>query len=521
MLVIIPTAGIGSRLDLNTKHYNKSMIQIGDVPVISKIIDSYPKNFKFIIITGYKGDHIQEYLKIIYPKNKFKFVNVKNYDGTGSGLTLSLKHSLNLINKPFFFHANDTIFADNTFYKNIYQDTMFLHRGKSDTMKYATVELSKSKKKIHNKLSYLRKDYHNYTGVGFVADIKRFKKTILNDEVNEGELSYFKSLNANNIEFKFVRLWFDIGSKETKEKAEKFFMNKSILPKFDQGIFFKNSKVYKFFTNPEIVRKRYDRSIILKNFVPTLISKKKYFYIYKFVKGKVFSKIFNKKKLFKKLLNWLKKEFWREKKLNKYKMLFFQQKCNSFYYEKTLSRINYLYEKNNLKDQNENINNTSVKKISSLFEKINWKIINKGLPVNFHGDLHFENIIVNKNKFTLLDWREDFSGLKNYGDLYYDLAKINHGLIIDHNIISLSKFKINAKGQKIKLSFFRSKTNKECQKILFNFIRQNNLSVYKVKILTSLIFLNIAGLHHYPYSIFLYYLGKLSLQKVINEKIKI
>ena len=62
------TAGVGSRLDLNTKHYNKSMIQIGDAPVISKIIDSYPKNFKFIIITYYKGDHIQEYLKIIYPK---------------------------------------------------------------------------------------------------------------------------------------------------------------------------------------------------------------------------------------------------------------------------------------------------------------------------------------------------------------------------------------------------------------------------------------------------------------------
>ena len=112
-----------------------------------------------------------------------------------------------------------------------------------------------NQKKIHNKLSYLIKDYHNYTGVGFIADIKKFKKTILNDEVNEGELSYFKSLNTNNIDFKFVRSWFDIGSKETKERAEKFFMKKSILPKFDQGIFFRNSKVYKFFTNPEVVKK--------------------------------------------------------------------------------------------------------------------------------------------------------------------------------------------------------------------------------------------------------------------------
>ena len=60
-------------------------------------------------------------------------------------------------------------------------------------------------------------------------------------------------------------------------------------------------------------------------------------------------------------------------------------------------------------------------------------------------DNQIENIIINKkkNKITLLDWREDFSGLNSYGDIYYDLAKINHGLIIDHNIIKSSLYKIN------------------------------------------------------------------------------
>lgn len=518
MLVIIPTAGIGSRLDLNTKHFNKSMIQIGDTPVISKIIDSYPNDFKFIVITGYKGDHIKEYLNFIYSKNKIKFINVKNYDGPGSGLTFSLKQSLKFINQPFFFHANDTIFNDKNFYRGVYKDTMFIHKGKSDTMKYASVELNKSRKKIHNKLSFLRKDFYNYTGVGFIADFKRFKKSILNDENNQGELSYFKSLKVDEIDFKFVKTWFDIGSKETKEEAEKYFMKKSILPKYDQGIFFKNKKVYKFFTNPIIIKKRFYRSKILKNFVPKIIDKKKYFYVYKFEIGQVFSQVKNKKKKFINLLNWLKKNFWTEKKLNKYKNLFFKQKCNSFYYEKTLSRINYLYEKNNLKDQNEKINNTYIKKISSLFEKIDWKKINDGFPVNFHGDLHFENILLNKNKITLLDWREDFSGINDYGDLYYDLAKINHGLIIDHNVIRLSKFKINFDEKKVKLNFYQSRINKDCQKVLYDFVKKNNLSLYKVEILTSLIFLNIAGLHHYPYSIFLYYLGKFNLHKALNKK---
>ena len=43
--------------------------------------------------------------------------------------------------------------------------------------------------------------------------------------------------------------------------------------------------------------------------------------------------------------------------------------------------------------------------------------------MNFHGDLHFENITYNKkDKYTLLDWRDNFSGILNYGDIYYDLA---------------------------------------------------------------------------------------------------
>ena len=119
MLVIIPTAGIGSRLDLVTKNFNKSMIQLGDTPVISKIIDSYPLNAKFIIITGYKGDHIKEYLRLIYPKKNIKIIRIKLFNGPGSSLAYSLSQALNIINESFFFHANDTIFTDKKFYTKI------------------------------------------------------------------------------------------------------------------------------------------------------------------------------------------------------------------------------------------------------------------------------------------------------------------------------------------------------------------------------------------------------------------
>jgi NDP-sugar pyrophosphorylase family protein len=517
MLVIIPSAGIGSRLELHTKNFNKAMIQLGDYPVISRIIESYPVSARFIVITGYKSQHIEEYLRLVYVKKKIKFVRIKLYDGSGSSLTHSLSKALKFINEPFFFHANDTIFTDKNFYKNINKDTMFLHKGKCDTMKFSTVELNKNYKKIHSKLSYLRRDYHNYTGVSYILSYKKFKKIIANSKKNEGEIEYFKSLNSNNINFKFIKGWHDIGSKETKEKAEFYFSNsKNILPKYDQGIFFNKNKVYKFFTDTNIIKKRYARSKILMPYVPRILEKQKYFYVYNFQKGTIFSRLKNKKKNFYKLLNWLNQFFWKKKKLNQHVYKNFKHKCYNFYYEKTLNRINYLYEKNNIYDQLETINNTKIPKLSKLFELINWEELNNGIPVNFHGDLHFENIIKNKNKFLLLDWRESFSDIKNYGDIYYDLAKINHGLIIDHSIIKKNKFNIHIKKKKIRINFFQSQENKDCQKILFNYIKQLNYSVKKVKILTSLIFLNISGLHHYPYSFFLYYLGK----KLLHDSLK-
>ena len=51
----------------------------------------------------------------------------------------------------------------------------------------------------------------------------------------------------------------------------------------------------------------------------------------------------------------------------------------------------------------------------------------------------------------------------------------------------------------------------EAARGLERWLTQNRLSVSKVKLLTGLIFLNIAGLHDYPYSKFLFNYGRLQL----------
>ena len=79
MLVVIPSAGTGSRLFQRTEQINKTMLLLGEKPVISKIVESYPTDTEFLIGLGHKGDQIKEFLKLAYPQKKISFVNIKNY----------------------------------------------------------------------------------------------------------------------------------------------------------------------------------------------------------------------------------------------------------------------------------------------------------------------------------------------------------------------------------------------------------------------------------------------------------
>ena len=80
-------------------------------------------------------------------------------------------------------------------------------------------------------------------------------------------------------------------------------------------------------------------------------------------------------------------------------------------------------------------------------------------------------------------------------------------------------FKINLNDSKkiVDYEIYRKQTSYKSEEILMSFLKKNKFSISKVKILTALIFLNIASLHHQPYSIFLYFLGKDMLNRTLNE----
>ena len=110
--VLITASGTGSRLKNLTKNNNKALIKINNKEILSRIINSYPKNLEIVITLGYKGDKVKNFVTKNHPKKPITFITVKNFSGPGSSLGLSMLQAAPHLQCPFIFHCNDTLVFD-------------------------------------------------------------------------------------------------------------------------------------------------------------------------------------------------------------------------------------------------------------------------------------------------------------------------------------------------------------------------------------------------------------------------
>jgi choline kinase len=501
--VLITTSGLGSRLGELTDYTNKCLIRVADKPAISYIIESYPNNTEFIITLGHFGSHVRQFLELVYPTHNFTFIEIDKYKGPGSSLGYSLLQCKDKIDSPFIFHASDTIVPNYIPKSPTYNYIIGSH--KEDSAQYRTLHLDNNKLIKINEKGELNFDF-SYIGIAGVKDYKLFFLE-LNELVNSNHNDTSDVHAINNMlskvdfygEWINSNDWYDVGNTTELFKTRKFFKSSiEVLDKKDESIFFFEDFVIKFFANREINKNRVIRAEHLKELVPEIIDSTENFYKYKKAEGKLFSKSV-KRKTFLKFLDWSDENLW----VPKYDADF-KTKCFDFYITKTKKRIAE-YLKNN--PESDTINGEHIPDVYNLLDVINVEWLCNGLPSQFHGDFILDNIIETDGGFCLIDWRQDFAGDLEVGDVYYDLAKLNHNLTINHDIIGKNLFNPSSDNCYI----LTNSTLNECKELLHSFIKENLYDLKKVNILTSLIWINMAPLHEYPFSNFLFNFGKYNL----------
>jgi NDP-sugar pyrophosphorylase family protein len=507
--VLITTSGVGSRLGELTNYTNKCLIRVSEKPSISYIIESYPDDVEFIITLGHYGNHVKQFLELCYPTKKFKFVYIDKYQGYGSSLGYSLSKCESLINCPFIFHVSDTIISDYT--PITPTENYVISSIKENSSQYRTIQYE------NNKLIKIKEkgelnNYYSYIGVSGIKDYELFFKNLkLILEKNNEDISDVHVINEmlSNVNFKtfFIKPdnWYDIGNTTELSRTKKSFNSSyDILDKKDESIFFFNDFVIKFFFDTTINKNRIKRGLKLKNLVPRILGHTDNFYKYELVKGNLFSKSVNVNS-FRKFLIWSKNNLWIENNNFDVKNL-----CYEFYIKKTKKRIEeYLVNNPEISI----INNENIPSIHNLIKKIDVDWLSNGIPTQFHGDYILDNIIEIENGFKLIDWRQDFGGELEFGDIYYDLAKLNHNLYVNHDIVKKNLFDSSPDNCYILIN----STLNECREVLHSYIKQNGYDLKKIELLTALIWINMAPLHEYPLNNFLFNFGKYNLHKILTK----
>ena len=518
--VFVPCAGTGSRLGVKTRYLNKSLVSVANRPVLSHIIEGFPDDAEFVVALGYKGHLVREFLTLAYPQRTFFFEQVSVYEGPNSGLGLTLQSCKAHLSQPFVFISCDTLVEE------------VIPPPDTNWMGYAEVNHLESYRTIAIKsekvISIAEKGEGEpttnkaYIGLAGIYDFGPFWDAMDHGQGiarDAGEVFGLRSLIEKVIHAKLFN-WHDTGTPDSLALARQRYRDldePNILEKQNESLWFIDNSVIKFSDDAGFIANRVSRAEQLCDFVPIVNAATTHMYRYTKAEGKVFSESVTVP-LFNRLLEHCE-YFWERRALPTNEAIGFRRTCMRFYRDKTLERVELFYKTFDRRDGSEEINGKPMPPLNKLLDSVNWDWLADGLPGRFHGDLHFENILWNTTaqRFIFLDWRQDFGGDLCVGDIYYDLSKILHGLVVCHQIVAANLFTVKWNSKNIDYDFNRKQVLVECESEYLDWLASRGYDSKKVRVLTALIYLNIASLHHDPYSLLLYSLGKSMLKAELES----
>ena len=235
MKVIIPVAGIGTRMRPHTHTAPKALLHVAGKPILGHILDglkSYPAS-ELIFVVGFMGEKIVEYIK----KNcrfKYRFVEQKQLRGLGYAIylaTLGIKG-----NEPLLIVLGDTI---------IEHDLSPIIKGKYDAIgvkivqdprRFGVVELKDGF--VSNLVEKPQKPVSNLAiiGIYYIKNTLRFKRCLSQvmarkkSEKEEYQLTdALQLLVKAKVKFTTFNVdgWFDCGKPETILETNRYLLSKT------------------------------------------------------------------------------------------------------------------------------------------------------------------------------------------------------------------------------------------------------------------------------------------------------
>lgn len=497
-IVVIPTAGYGSRLGEITKHLNKALLPYNGKPLLSHIIDNFPSNTRFIIPVGYLSKQVIDFCQLAYNDYNIEFVEIDDYTSEKSGPGYTVSKILDKIDSPFWYIPCDTYFNENLLIDTYSEDIVFTKVVDNQLSDQYTMFKLTDDSRVENIL-FKKQSPSNFvalTGVMYIHDYNEFKDRLTRS--SSPEIIFTIKLNTKTLP---LDSWLDFGNLKIYSDAVSL-SQKYDFTKTDEYTFFVNNRVLKWYKDNSVPFKKYHKTTFNEPVFPKNCKHQGEWLAYDYFNGDVIYKKYNLL-ILRDLLNWLDNAVWKHSNEN------ISTQSNKFYMTKTLERIKKFLIKYPNASNPTIIDNVKVKPYFYYLENINWDmLVNENLPGFIHGDLHFDNTVMNNsNEFKIIDWRHEFGDLVNIGDIYYDLAKLTGGFILDYQKIKNNEFGFNEQDGIVTLTIPSIIDSHLYINEVKNFVLKKGWNYNKVKLLVPIIYWNMAPLHTAPFDKFLWYLG--------------
>lgn len=246
MHAIIPVAGIGTRLRPFTHTLPKVLVNVAGKPILGHILDSLVAQgvTSATIITGYKGDLVEDYVRTTYTLN-VTFVEQEEMLGLGHAIWIARE---SLHDEPVLIILGDTVFDVDL---NVLKTSQFSSLGVKfvdDPRRFGVVLeeggfVSRLVEKPETLVSNLA-----IVGLYFIrrpAELRSALETLISKDMqSKGEFQLTDALQLMvDAGEKFTTFsvdgWYDCGKPETLLQTNRFLLTKrSSMPTAPQGCVF-------------------------------------------------------------------------------------------------------------------------------------------------------------------------------------------------------------------------------------------------------------------------------------------
>jgi dTDP-glucose pyrophosphorylase len=525
--VVIPAAGLGTRMLPTSARIPKAMIPLKEKPVISWILDELLEQgfTDFTIIVGHLKHLLIDYVTRYYAGRegvRIEFVEQTQLDGVASAVGLAEPF---VKTKDMLVVLGDTVFHDDV--ANLPKDRSLIMYGLvNDQWRWCLVELDEQ----HKVTGYVDKPdgpvatnkalvgiYYLHDAQGFFDAVKDIKARDVRIK-NEFQLSSaFEVYSATRPMYgREVAHWYDCGSKDTFQQTKKSML---VQPRAFNTLEVENNTITK--------RSKSKRKFIdeitwfvslpkkLRPYAPTVIDYNldpdDAFITLEYVPAPTLSELFLYenlhvdmwKKVFRNLLGTMNKQFRPSKA---HESPDWQADFRTHYLEKTFQRIEDVKECTDFVEMfaygKVVVNGETLVPFKDLFKRVAdqlWDKIAREEDISLlHGDMCFSNILydVDGGSFKLIDPRGSFGKMKLHGDYKYDLAKMMHSVCGQYDFITHDLFKIAHDENRFDLTVYSAPEHKAIGEAFKQILKEEmDVDLDVVEFIEAILFFSMLPLH--------------------------